>query len=71
MIHYFFLFVRNKDTIGFRFSKGPIVLKNTWFGSFESSSERISTAIGNQQCMNHNDPRNSLDNVMFDFDDVR
>lgn len=47
------------------------MLKNTWFGSFESSSERISAAIGNQQCMNHNDPRNSLDNVMFDFDDVR
>ncbi|XP_061181065.1 cell migration-inducing and hyaluronan-binding protein-like [Saccostrea echinata] len=60
---------RDRDITGFRFSKGPITVRNTWFGGFESSAVRTAAAVGNQECMTHNDPRNSLDNVMFDFND--
>lgn len=61
---------RNSDITGYRFAKGPIDLKNTWFGGFNSTSERTATAIGNDVCMNHCHPRNSLYDIMFDFNDV-
>lgn len=60
----------NSDITGYRFAKGPIDLRNTWFGGFNSTSERTATAIGNDVCMNHCHPRNSLFDIMFDFDDV-
>ncbi|XP_034311599.2 inactive cell surface hyaluronidase CEMIP2 [Magallana gigas] len=61
---------RKSDITGYRFAKGPIDLRNTWFGGFNSTAERTATAIGNDVCMNHCHPRNSLFDIMFDFDDV-
>uniref|UniRef100_K1PJF5 Transmembrane protein 2 n=1 Tax=Magallana gigas TaxID=29159 RepID=K1PJF5_MAGGI len=59
----------SRDVVGFRFNKGPVFVKNTWFHDFVSTDIHRSAAMSNFECFGHMNPQNQVENVLFSFDD--
>ncbi|XP_062611584.1 protein DDB_G0287365-like [Saccostrea cucullata] len=60
----------SRPIAGYRVHKGPVYVRNTWFGGFESTDVYNASAITNRQCPPNVDPQNQVENVLFGFDDT-
>lgn len=61
---------RPRDVVGYRFDKGPVYVRNTWFHGFQPTSIYNSSALSNTECFSLMNPQNMVENVLFGFDDV-
>lgn len=58
-----------RDVVGYRFDKGPVYVRNTWFHGFQPTSSYNSTALSNTECFSLMNPQNMVENVLFSYDD--